>query len=143
MPDSEDEDEQKEVIKTQPFPPAAMDHNVLNLTTSRKRKTLQPHTGDKTVLILPSPTTQIVNQIDSIRLAGTPVGGYTQLPMLGKELKDSSTGTKQSDVLSLPVPTSSSTGVLHSSVSYTVSEDEVKKMVDTQQCDHSTVQIGG
>ena len=88
LPDS-DEEEQQQVIINPPqvtnIPPK--ERRVLNLSASRKRKTVELNTGEQTVLVLPSPTTQIARQIDSIRLAGTPVYGSTtnRLPMLGLE----------------------------------------------------------
>ncbi len=97
LPDSDEEDQQQQVIINPPqvanVPPK--ERRVLNLSASRKRKTVEPITGEQTVLVLPSPTTQIALQIDSIRLAGTPVHGSTTNRFLGMETASTTTGHHQ------------------------------------------------
>ena len=104
LPDSEDEDQQQVIINHPHTVAPARDTHSLNLSgLSRKRKTVEPITGEQTVIVLPSPTTQIAHQINSIRLAGTPVYGYTsRLPMLGMEAaKDTSIQNNPHQGLSL------------------------------------------
>ena len=99
LPDSDEDDRQQVVINHPQVSVPPKEHRVLlDLSASRKRKTIEPITGEHTVLVLPSPTTQIARQIDKIRLAGTPIYGYTgRLPMLGIDTTSqgpsSSTGT--------------------------------------------------
>ncbi len=92
LPDSDEDDRQQVVINRPQVSIPPKEHRVpLDLSVSRKRKTIEPITGEHTILVLPSPTTQIARQIDKIRLAGTPVYGYTgRLPLLGL---DTSPGT--------------------------------------------------
>lgn len=96
LPDSDEEDviiNQPQVITAIPPP---KDNRTLNLTTSRKRKTLDLKSNEQAVLVLPSPTTQIARQIDSIRLVGTPVYGHTnRLPMLGLAEPTTTAGTSR------------------------------------------------
>lgn len=67
-----DSDEEVEIIRTQINPSiisrVTTDRPILNTSASRKRKTLNPAITSTPVVILPSPTTQIAQRIDSINL---------------------------------------------------------------------------
>ena len=124
LPDDDEEEHQQVVISPPQVPIApAKERRVLDLSASRKRKTIEPNTGEQTVLVLPSPTTQIARQIDSIRLAGTPVYGYTsRVPMLGSDVppRDDLSSAGQSQ----RVGTDGSSPTSHRSL-----EDTAEKMV--------------
>lgn len=130
LPDSDEED----LIITQPQAPRTVPppNPTLNLTTSRKRKTLDLSTSEQSVLVLPSPTTQIARQIDSIRLVGTPVYGHTnRLPMLG--LADNTAGTSTSHLPAGPLPRDSSTDVgnkMETSSSPSIGHKDVQMVIN-------------
>ena len=58
--------------------PRARDHASLNLSASKKRKSLAP--PEPSVVVIPSPTSQITHRIDSIRLQSPIVSHASRLP---------------------------------------------------------------